>query len=147
MLIFHPILGERDADEFVYLGCASLLDRPKEDDKIYDYVYTRDNPAGVHRELWYHQYGDQSWLIVTRDTLTHEIIDVELANQYNKGKVPNLQPKTPLTNRVSNADNVPLSSVKKTQPKPQKAVHKSISTKAKKPSTTAKTKKTKGKKP
>jgi methylglutamate dehydrogenase subunit B len=39
----------------------------------------RDNPAGLHRELWYHEQGDRSWLVVTRNTLTHEITKVELA--------------------------------------------------------------------
>jgi sarcosine oxidase subunit delta len=46
---------------------------------MHDYVYLRTNPAGVHRELWYHEQGDRSWLVVTRDTVTHEITKVELA--------------------------------------------------------------------
>lgn len=46
---------------------------------FYDYVYLRDNPAGVHRELWFHEQGDRSWLVVTRNTLTHEILGAELA--------------------------------------------------------------------
>ena len=29
------------------------------------YQHHRDNPAGLHRELWYHEQGDRSWLIVT----------------------------------------------------------------------------------
>ena len=43
------------------------------------YVYLRDNPAGVQRELWYHGSGCQAWLIVTRDTLTHAIAAVTAA--------------------------------------------------------------------
>ena len=35
--------------------------------------------AGRHRELWYHEQGDRSWLVVRRDTLTHEVVSVELA--------------------------------------------------------------------
>ena len=42
-------------------------------------IYLRDNPAGLHRELWFHEYGDRSWLIVTRDTVTHAVVDVALA--------------------------------------------------------------------
>ena len=38
-----------------------------------------DNPAGEHRELWYHEQGDRSWLVVTRNTVTHTIRKVELA--------------------------------------------------------------------
>lgn len=84
MIIEHPLLGPRDAAEFVYLGDASLIDRPDGDDdqaaeKFLDYQYIRTNPAGRLRELWYHEQGDRSWLVVTRDTLTHEITKVELA--------------------------------------------------------------------
>ena len=84
MIIHHPLLGPRDAAEFVYLGDASLINRPDwqadgAQDQFHDYLYLRDNPAGSHRELWYHEQGDRSWLVVTRDTLTHEITDVVLA--------------------------------------------------------------------
>jgi len=84
MIINHPLLGPRDAVEFVYLGDASLIDRPDPDaadatESFYEYQYLRDNTAGEHRELWYHEQGDRSWLVVTRNTLTHEIARVELA--------------------------------------------------------------------
>ena len=81
MLIPHPLLGPRDAQEFTYLGDAALLDRPDPSDKaaFADYVYLRDNPAGLHRELWFHEHGDRSWLVVTRDTVTHEIVGAALA--------------------------------------------------------------------
>lgn len=84
MIIDHPLLGPRDAAEFVFLGDASLIDRPDPDaadaaDKFHEYGYLRDNPAGEHRELWYHEQGDRSWLVVTRNTLTHKISKVELA--------------------------------------------------------------------
>ena len=83
MIINHPLLGPRDAQEFVYLGDVSLIDRPDgmtaDIAAFHTYAYTRDNPAGVHRELWYHEQGDRSWLVVTRNTLTHEIAQVELA--------------------------------------------------------------------
>ena len=84
MIIDHPLLGPRDAAEFVYKGDVSLIDRPdgmaeNADDAFHDYAYLRDNPAGEHRELWYHEQGDRSWLVVTRNTLSHEILKVELA--------------------------------------------------------------------
>ncbi|MGE3371447.1 MAG: sarcosine oxidase subunit delta [Rhizobiaceae bacterium] len=84
MLIPHPLLGLRDAQEFNYLGDARLLHRPDgmaegAEAAFVDYVYLRDNPAGIHRELWFHEHGDRSWLIVTRDTVTHEILHAELA--------------------------------------------------------------------
>ena len=84
MIIDHPLLGPRDSAEFTYMGDARLIDRPDwQSDTaardFYEYLYLRDNPAGTHRELWYHEAGDRSWLVVTRDTLTHEITHVELA--------------------------------------------------------------------
>ncbi|MEH6632994.1 MAG: sarcosine oxidase subunit delta [Halopseudomonas aestusnigri] len=84
MIINHPLLGPRDAAEFVYKGDASLINRPdwQADDAaelFHEYLYLRDNPAGEHRELWYHEQGDRSWLIVTRNTLTHDISKVEFA--------------------------------------------------------------------
>lgn len=84
MLIPHPLLGLRDAQEFTYLGPAALIDRPDPaapgaEEAFFDYGYLRDNPAGPHRELWYHEQGDRSWLVVTRDTTTHEILGAELA--------------------------------------------------------------------
>ncbi len=84
MIINHPHLGPRDASEFTILGDASLLQRPDysaadADTKFYNYMYLRDNPAGVHQELWFHEYGDRSWLVVTRNTLTHDVLNVELA--------------------------------------------------------------------
>ena len=91
MLINHPLLGPRDISEFTYLGDASLMVRPDGGDNgepkasvidaFHDYVYLRDNPCGEHRELWYHEHGDKSWLIVTRNTLSHEIINVALAHK------------------------------------------------------------------
>lgn len=92
MNIPHPLLGLRDASEFVCLGDASLIDRPTVQDParsadeqtiraFHDYLYLRDNPAGIHRELWFHEQGDRSWLVVTRNTLTHEIVKCELARE------------------------------------------------------------------
>ena len=91
MIINHPILGPRDAQEFTYLGDASLIDRPDPEaenaaEAFHDYVYLRDNPAGEHKELWYHEQGDRSWLVVTRNTLTHEITDVQLARDAARAR-------------------------------------------------------------
>ena len=89
MIINHPHLGPRDASEFTILGDASLIYRPNwqasdADDAFYNYQYLRDNPAGLHRELWFHEQGDRSWLVVTRDTVTHAVIDVALASDVAK---------------------------------------------------------------
>ncbi|MGB7241394.1 MAG: sarcosine oxidase subunit delta [Sulfitobacter sp.] len=91
MIINHPLLGPRDASEFTYLGDAAMIDRPDwQSDtaakEFYEYAYLRDNPAGPHRELWFHGSGDRSWLVVTRDTTTHEISKVELARDVARSQ-------------------------------------------------------------
>ena len=91
MIIPHPLLGPRDAQEFTYLGDAALIGRPDgmatgAEDAFCDYAYLRDNPAGLHRELWYHEQGDRSWLVVTRDTTTHEIVRAELARDVARAQ-------------------------------------------------------------
>ena len=104
MIINHPHLGPRDAAEFTILGDASLLKRPDwqaddADDAFYEYLYLRDNPAGLHRELWFHEQGDRSWLVVTRDTVTHEVVDVALARDVV------LSSKTSKASKASTAAN------------------------------------------
>ena len=91
MIINHPLLGPRDAAEFYVMGDADLINRPDPDaegaaEAFYEYAYLRDNPAGEHRELWYHEQGDRSWLVVTRDTTTHEITDVKMASDEARAR-------------------------------------------------------------
>jgi methylglutamate dehydrogenase subunit B len=83
MRISCPFCGARDAHEFSYLGDATLTrpdpGAPNAADAFHAYVYLRDNPAGVHRELWYHANGCRRWVVVARDTLTHDISGVRFA--------------------------------------------------------------------
>ncbi len=77
MRIPCPCCGERDTREFSYLGDAAVR-RPDaasadSDKAFFDYVYLRDNRAGEQQEFWYHAAGCRSWLVVTRNTVTHEI--------------------------------------------------------------------------
>jgi sarcosine oxidase subunit delta len=83
MRIRCPYCGERSLEEFTYRGDATVkrpesLD-PSAAEAWVDYVYFRDNPAGSHREQWYHGGGCHSWLVVTRDVRTHEITEVAAA--------------------------------------------------------------------
>ncbi len=76
MLIPCPHCGPRDSREFTYGGDATLQrpDPDGADDKAWcDYIYARANPMGPHEELWHHAQGCRAWIVVTRDTLTHEI--------------------------------------------------------------------------
>jgi sarcosine oxidase subunit delta len=85
MRIACPYCGERDVREFAYHGdAAPVRPDPAARDalaRFTEYVYLRENPAAPLRELWYHAAGCQSWLIVTRDTRTHEIAAVQAARE------------------------------------------------------------------
>lgn len=79
MLINCPYCGPRDAIEFTYQGDANRTrpDAASTDSAAwYDWVYTRVNTAGRHREHWQHSGGCRLHLMVERDTLTHEIFSV-----------------------------------------------------------------------
>ncbi len=85
MRIACPFCGDRDLSEFTCFGDAGcprpVPDREDAAARFLEAVYLRDNPAGVHRELWYHAFGCRSWLRVTRDTRTHEILAVRFARE------------------------------------------------------------------
>lgn len=84
MRIPCPYCGERDSQEFSFLGQAGLK-RPdphasNAQMEFYDYVHIRKNPAGPNKELWLHANGCRSWIIVERNTLTHEILGADYAS-------------------------------------------------------------------
>ena len=81
MRITCPICGTRDRREFYYRGAAVATARPDphgDDAEWEDFVHLRDNPAGVTRDLWFHESGCSAWVVVTRNTLTHEVIACDL---------------------------------------------------------------------
>lgn len=85
MLRIHcPFCGPRDHSEFDCRGDASVQ-RPALDDESIEawhaYVFTRANPRGRHAEFWHHVHGCRQWLVVERDTLTHEIFSVRSATK------------------------------------------------------------------
>lgn len=84
MRLTCPNCGSRDSREFSYLGSAKLFERPAGDAgaaAFLDYVNIRDNPAGPNAELWHHVMGCSAWLHVRRDTVSHEILSVKLAEE------------------------------------------------------------------
>ncbi|MGL4396305.1 MAG: sarcosine oxidase subunit delta [Hyphomicrobium sp.] len=90
MRINCPHCGERGLDEFAYHGDATVTRpdpaAPNAAEAFHDYGYIRRNPAGAHRELWYHASGCHAWLVVTRDTRTHRIEAVELAAKVARAR-------------------------------------------------------------
>ena len=86
MRIECPLCGARDRREFYYKGAA--LVRPEADagaDAWDDYVHLRENVAGRVQDLWQHEAGCGAWIVVTRDTLTHEVYGAQLAAEFAKG--------------------------------------------------------------
>jgi sarcosine oxidase subunit delta len=72
----------RGAEEFHYRGDASVAYPPPDNHDSGEWfaaVYLRDNPEGAHKEYWQHIHGCRAWLVVCRDTKTHEIFSAELA--------------------------------------------------------------------
>ncbi|TAG23203.1 MAG: response regulator [Rhodobacterales bacterium] len=70
-------------------GAEDYLHRPSASAPLAEwdnYLHLRDNPAGVVRDLWYHEQGCAQWLVVTRNTVTHEISGVELVAERTVGR-------------------------------------------------------------
>ena len=80
LLIPCPWCGPRDEIEFQCGGQSHIarpgLDHAVSDDDWRDYLYTRDNPMGAHRERWVHVHGCRQWFNVVRHTVTHDILAV-----------------------------------------------------------------------
>ena len=78
-LLSCPHCGPRDVNEFATTG--EVLTRPKQRPtlrELTDYVYFRDNVAGVQREWWYHRLGCGLWFVAERDTRTNEVLRTEV---------------------------------------------------------------------
>ena len=92
MRIPCPICGLRDSGEFTYAGDATVqypaLDADQ--DAWYEAVYERRNPRGPHTEYWHHTAGCRRYIIVERDTLTHEVFGARLPH----GPDPSQSPET-----------------------------------------------------
>lgn len=92
MRIKCPYCGLRPVEEFTMKGDASkrrpASSNPADMDEglaaeWHDYVYLRDNPRGRFEEYWHHSGGCRSWLVVERDTMTHEVYGVTTAREHN----------------------------------------------------------------
>lgn len=82
-----PVCGVRDETEFTY-GADATVVRPAMDETDrsawVDYIFTRDNPRGPHKEYWHHVQGCRQWLVLARNTLTHEVGECHLAREITK---------------------------------------------------------------
>lgn len=82
--ILCPVCGLRSETEFTY-GADATVVRPADDEAAtqpwLDYVFNRDNPRGWHLEYWHHVQGCRQWVVLERNTLTHEIGKCTLARE------------------------------------------------------------------
>ena len=95
-LLECPHCGRRDVNEFRYQG--EVTRRPPFDPSLRDladYVYFRDNVAGVQREWWYHRNGCGTWFLAERDTRTNEVLRTELPAPARAGAPTPAEPAVP----------------------------------------------------
>lgn len=71
-----PTCGRRPIEEFAFggelRGVPERITDPTERDV--DYVWMRDNVAGVTAERWFHRAGCRRWLTQRRDTTIDAVL-------------------------------------------------------------------------
>lgn len=77
IIINCPWCGARSESEF-RCGGQSHISRPEDPANTSDgvwaeYLYTRQNPKGLHHERWQHVHGCGQWFNVLRDTVSHKV--------------------------------------------------------------------------
>src|SRR5581483_11665749 len=78
-LLECPNCGLRDVNEFRFQG--ELTRRPGANAtlrELTEYIYFRENVAGIQREWWYHRLGCGLWFIAERDTRSNTVLKVEI---------------------------------------------------------------------
>ena len=91
MRITCPHCGTRDLAEYYYWGDASRNAQELRSSTVaasLQHVYGRTNPRGRHKEYWQHLGGCRAYLLVDRDTATHEIFSVKFARTTAKEAKP-----------------------------------------------------------
>ncbi|MBY5924546.1 MULTISPECIES: sarcosine oxidase subunit delta [Halomonas] len=84
----------REEEEFHPKGQAHIQ-RPEDpaqcsDEAWGDYLFFRDNPRGIHHELWVHAVGCRKFFNMTRHTQTYEILET-----YRIGEAPRFTQANP----------------------------------------------------
>ncbi|ABE58356.1 sarcosine oxidase subunit delta [Chromohalobacter japonicus] len=86
--IYCPYCEElREEEEFHPKGQAHIA-RPEDpdacsDEEWGDYLFFRDNPRGIHHEMWLHAVGCRKFFNITRNTVSYEILET-----YKMGEQP-----------------------------------------------------------
>lgn len=82
-----PYCGKRDEVEFICGG--EDIARPQDLDNLTDaewadYLFSRCNIRGEHKELWYHNAGCRKWFSLVRDTVTYKVISKQVARERDE---------------------------------------------------------------
>jgi heterotetrameric sarcosine oxidase delta subunit len=76
-LVHCPNCGERTVYEFRFGG--EYRERPSMEsssDQWAEYLYARENTAGISTEWWYHRLGCRRWFLVSRDLRNNVVLGV-----------------------------------------------------------------------
>jgi sarcosine oxidase subunit delta len=85
-LLECPSCGRRDVNEFHFQGEVTTRPAPGASlRELTDYVYFRNNVAGVQREWWYHRVGCGLWFVAERDTRTNEVLGTAIPRPQREG--------------------------------------------------------------
>ena len=80
LLINCPFCKNRNETEFVYGGPVGV-NRPdpniSTDTEWVEYLTLVPNPTGPVREYWWHARGCGKWFAITRNTVTHDILETQ----------------------------------------------------------------------
>ena len=76
--IYCPHCQELRAEEEFTCHGEAHIQRPPEPESLSDeawgdYLFFRENPKGLHHEMWYHASGCRRYFNVTRDTVSYLI--------------------------------------------------------------------------
>ena len=87
-LIYCPYCEESRSEEEFHSAGEAHIKRPTDpmntNDKEWgDYLFFRNNPRGLHQELWQHSVGCRKFFNLSRDTVSYEILE-----SYKIGKQP-----------------------------------------------------------
>ena len=78
--IYCPYCEELRAEEEFACHGEAHLKRPPNPDSLSDqawgdYLFFRNNPRGLHHEMWYHAAGCRRYFNVTRHTVSYAIVE------------------------------------------------------------------------
>ena len=99
LTITCPFCGPRSENEFIHGGPNK--NRRPEDPSVYtdrewiEYLTVPANPVGPVSEKWWHVRGCGEWVIIERNTLTHEIsptdsTEIPQASHHQPGQLSDL---------------------------------------------------------